>query len=795
MNWKKFLLSCSSLALLVSFPYNIIGCAGGEPDPYDYFVSFFDKRLANAPGYEPFYYTNYQFLYKEEEPVNTAAITASEWISYGGNTFSDKAAYAFVNQFARKDLSALYNGIEKNTTPAIPDSVKNNGMTQYFQQQKDLESLGYLMYAKQVEPEVTGSWTSWEPIQRDSIKMSKLIKNGQQLYNVSKKDFIRLRYAYQVLRLAHYSHRYQDCLRWYDELVKNNTTISVLQDLCLSLKAGALLHTGHREEAAYLFSKLFSKSEVRKISNYMSFDWCVKRFDEIDRKACLAYCKNDEEKANMLGLFLLGSNVTETKALQQVYRFYPASSILQLLTVREIHKLEESYFTASIEKAPKGMYQSNLPDTSSKKMQREAKALSDFCKQAATGKNSNKGFYLLAAAHFALISKDYSISRQLLDEAKKTTLPQNLQDQWAMTNLVLTINQQEKIDATFETQLLPSIQWLEKKAQHDEEYAKFYRRIFADILVSKYNKSDNQVRSLFCISVADEINKKYVKESWGYYSQGIDILRNKMTGAQVEEVVRIIESKTPSPFEKYLISHTVFNRNDVNDVAGTSWLRQLNFTEAEKWLKKVPASYYTDEPYHTWMAANPFADLILDIHAPTNQDTVRYTKLTFTQKMLRLGQQLNIATGDEQRARICYEIAKGLYHMSYWGNSWMLVQYDWSGTEYAYPDDSSMVANSEYYNVQKAKTYYLQAYKLSADANMKAKSLFMAAKCEQKQVGRLPATYENNYKKQLSAWLSNFDKRNSYFSTLSRQYASTAFYKEAFNTCSFLKDFVQKNGR
>ncbi|MFT3826850.1 MAG: hypothetical protein QM731_23200 [Chitinophagaceae bacterium] len=797
MNWKKFLLSCSSLGLLISFPYNIIGCAGGEPDPYDYFVSFFNTNLGSTPGYEPFYYTNYEFLYKNDEPVNTATVTAAEWIPYAGNKFTDQDASAFVNQYARKDLAALYNSIEKSTALTAPDSVKNNGMTRFFQDQKDLEALGYLMYAKQVEPDVTGSWSEWEPVQRDSAKMAKLIKNGQQLYNASKKDFIRLRYAYQVLRLAHYSHRYQDCLNWYDELVKSNTTPSVLQDLCVSLRAGALLHTGHNAEAAYIFSKLFSKSNVRKVSNYMSFDWCVKRFDENSRKECLAYCKNDEEKANMLGLFLLGSNETEIKALQQIYNIYPASSILQLLTVREIQKQEEHYFTPSLRSsvAERGLYNyyGSMPDSALKNMQRDTRALSGFCKTAATGKNGNKGFYLLAAAHTAMIGKDFTASRQLLDEAKKASLSQQLQDQWAMTNLVLTINQQQKIDAAFEAQLLPSIQWLEKKAKDDQEYAKFYRRLFADVLSAKYEDSNNKVRDLFCIAVADKINADYVKESWGYYSQSFDMLRNKLTAEQVEETIRLMESKTTTAYEKYLISRATFKAEDVNDVAGTAWLRRFNFTEAEKWFKKIPANYYAKEPYHTYMAANPFADLLLDVHAPTKQDTVRYTKLTFTQRMLKLEQQLNVAKNNEQMARLCYEIAKGLYHMSYWGNSWMMVQYGWGSSEWDNSDTSSKT--SDYYSVQKAKNYYLQAYKLSGDANFKARSLFMAAKCDQKQAGILPNTYADDYKKQLSVWLSDFDKRNSYFTTLNRQYASTAFYKEAFNTCSYLKDFVQKSGR
>ena len=74
----------------VAFPYNIIGCAGGD-DPYDYFTGFFDPRLGNAKELKPFYYT-YNFTYDREEPVDQWAVTARDWSGYSGVESSDKEA-------------------------------------------------------------------------------------------------------------------------------------------------------------------------------------------------------------------------------------------------------------------------------------------------------------------------------------------------------------------------------------------------------------------------------------------------------------------------------------------------------------------------------------------------------------------------------------------------------------------------------------------------------------------------------------------------------------------------------
>lgn len=801
MNWKKFSIVCINIACL-AMPYNIIGCASDDPDPYDYYVSFFNKNNTEVKGYEPFYYTNYRFLYHEEEPVSTSDLTSAEWVGYGNNSFTAKDARAFVVDYARKDLSNLYFHLEKSQPLQIPDSVNNNGMTKFFMTGKDLEALGYIMYAKQVEPNVTGGWTSWDPIERDTAKMGKLIKNGQQLHAVAKNNAIKLRFAYQVLRLAHYSKRYAECLRLYDELVKPNTTPSVLQDLCVGLKAGALMRLDRKAEAAVIFSQLFSKSELKRVSNYMSFDWCVKRFDEPNRNACLALCKTNEDKANLLGLFALGSNRDELTALKKIYQLSPNAALLEILTIREMNKLEEYYFTPALQ-FEKGAKQASINyntidrnDTTYIAFGKETKEMVAFCQQAISNKAvNNKGLYALAAAHAALISGDYANARKLLDDAKKLKLTSKLQDQWAMSNLLLTINTKENIDVVFEKQLLPSLKWLEKKAATDEEYARFYRRLFTDVLSAKYKKTSN-AKEVLCIGVADWINKEYVKDGWGYFGPGaLTILRYQMTAPQVEQLIQLVESKKLSDFEQYLVTHNSFSKDDVNDVAGTTWLRQFDFATAEKWFAKVSPAYYKQDPYTTYLAGNPFADLIEDTHAPTKQDTVKYTKLSFARKMWGLEQEAKTMKEPDRQAKAYYELAKGLYQMSYWGNSWLLVHYDWSGNDGLHGANDLQPGDKEYYGVYKAEEYYKKAFDLSTDKNFKARCLFMMAKCDQKQIP-VPSYSQykdySDYENAQKIYSKNIMTNKERFPILAKEYSTTAFYKQAFNTCSYLKDFVTK---
>jgi hypothetical protein len=194
MKWKIFLTLCVS-GFLVTFPNNIIGCGPGI-DAYDYYTSFFNPDISENNTLRPFYYTGYEFLYDTEDAVSTTDLLAQEWKSYCGKEVSVKDAKAFVMEYGETDISNLYYFLEKNKPLNIPDSVKQNSMTNYFMQQKDFEALGYIIYAKKLEPFVNNVYDAWETKKTtNSIDVDKKIKNGLQLYAAAKKDLFKLKYA------------------------------------------------------------------------------------------------------------------------------------------------------------------------------------------------------------------------------------------------------------------------------------------------------------------------------------------------------------------------------------------------------------------------------------------------------------------------------------------------------------------------------------------------------------------------------------------------------------------------
>ncbi len=797
MNWKLFTTACVSAAL-IAFPQNIIGC-GPDADPYDYYTSFFHPNLSDAKAYKPFYYTSYNFLYDETEPVETADILCNEWSSYCGVPVTDADVKKFITKFDAKDINNLYYHLEKNQPLKIPDSVKRNSMTDYFMKSKNFEALGYILYAKKTAPLVAGSADYWESPVRDSVKMDKLIKNGFQLLNVAKEDFFKQRYTYQALRLAHYSGRYNDVINWYDKYVTEGNNTGIVKNLCTALKAGALYHTGKNKEAAYLFSQLFAAGTEKRISNYLGFNWSVKRSE--NRETYLSLCKNNTEKANMLVLFAMNGVNSEAAALKEIYQLNPANDALEVLAVREINKLEEKYLTPVLQKQPGGKsmffsWDDAGADSIMLASQNEAIALQNFLHEAAASKAvKSNGLFETGAAYVAYMLKDYSNAKKLLASAEKMPLTQKVKDQWALTNLLVTINEKEKIDAAFEAQLLPSIKWLEEKAKKDKpinsgrgetsEWQKFYRNLMSEVLAKRYHQQNELHKEALCIGAADYIIKP---DGSFWLAGGIDFVRNNLVSKDVEKLYALFDNKQPSAYETYLMTHNVIKKTDVTDFAGTAYLRDYDFTNAITWFKKV-----TDKKSSV-INTNPFIDLLYDREeALPAEAKFSTTKLAFAEEMLRL--QKLAATDKVNASKYLYKMALGYYNMTYYGHAWKLVQYYRSGSDGYYIPDNATTFQKEYYGCYTAQNYFEKALNSSTDKNFKARCLFMMAKCSQKIVHQPQySEYNTNYDKYDAAEKDYFIqfKNNKYFPQFIKEYGNTPFYKEAYNSCSYLRDFVKK---
>jgi hypothetical protein len=485
--------------------------------------------------------------------------------------------------------------------------------------------------------------------------------------------------------------------------------------------------------------------------------------------------------------------------MKEIYRLNPASEELEILVVREINKLEEKYLTPAMQKVPGGKpfyftWTDENTDSIMTDAKKEVKTLSEFLHVAAQTKFvKNSGLFETAAGYAAYMIHDYTTAKKHLADAGKMPLTQKVKDQWALTSLLVTINEQTKIDAAFEEQLLPSLQWLEERVKtekaisldywHVQQWRNIYRNLMNDILAKRYHEQGDLVKETLCIGAADHIIKGHLDNNSAM--NGVEFLRNNLMSADVEKLYALIESKQTNKFETYLLTHNSVTKKEVVDFAGTSYLREYNYARAIDWFKKSADKKAINK--------NPFVDLLYDREEQMPAEkSFKTTKLAFAQEMLKLEQT---AKQPATAAKSYYKLALGMYNITYYGHTWELVQYYRSGSDgYYFPKDPTGF-QKEYYGAFKAHDYFEKAMKASTDKDFKARCLFMMAKCNQKQVhqpqyGEYAVNWDKYDVDQKTYW--QLFKNNTYFPQFVKDYGSTPFYKEAFSSCSFLRDFVKK---
>lgn len=226
----------------------------------------------------------------------------------------------------------------------------------------------------------------------------------------------------------------------------------------------------------------------------------------------------------------------------------------------------------------------------------------------------------------------------------------------------------------------------------------------------------------------------------------------------------------------------------LQELEGTKYIRMFEFDKAVAVLSKVPDSL---------LRKCKLPDILVS-HILDNQEWNRsdngasYNKLEFARKMVELQQKLNVNPRDDRAA---YQFANGLYSMSYYGKGHHAYDYYRSSTdEYAYFDFKSRAALDGYaqdhYSLRTPERYYLQAFENSTDKEAKARCLFMAGKCWQKN-----CPTKNNersyFDPDLNAYYFNTFK-NPHLLKLKSEYRDTKFFTTAVNTCSYFRDFVAK---
>jgi hypothetical protein len=769
MNWKRFAIFLSSLLCCFFAETIYVFSCGPEPDPYDYYPNFYNPGLTAQQGFEPFYYTGLASFYGNEEQEET--INLKEWNTFFKGKATEKDLREFIYTYSRPQMAALYTHMDKGTALQLPDSAKNNSLTRYLVDSKDKETLGYLMYAKQCEA-YTGSNDVWNVPAPDSTTMARLARNGVQLYKACKDPQIKERFAFQAIRMAHYSKAFTQAIQLYDSLATPSS--SLIHYKTLALKAGALLRTGQPAKSTYFFSRVFENAPSQRTLAYVNSGWAA-----ADKKAVLKLCANNSEKATVAAMYAFRTVDINPEGIREVYLLDPKSPMLDVLLGREINKLEDGLLYSILDGENSTWIWGNKPEAP------RVKAIQQLTDSMANGgKVKEPALWHTSSAYISFMQKDYAGANKRLTAAKSNNNRPALQDQWEIVRLLVAVNEQPSIDKDFEAKLLESFKWLDTRIKapktdyyyqspvnsqdiNDQFYVRMYRNLLDFIIAPRYAQQNDLVKKALILIKRDKINQYSFRYG---LATGKDFLSDSLQTTQLHALYDLKQQKRKTPYEQYLYDNLNMSDNELGEIIALNYVRQHDFNNAVTWFKRSNSK----GTYSKYVFMEQLQDFGYE-----DADSAKIggiSQLDYAIKMADLEKKMK----GKAKAEDYYEYATGLFSISYYGQSYQFSASYRPSTWWYEPAHENNPFLKQYFGCYRAEEYYKKAADASTDKEFKAKALFMAARCAQKHI---------NAKDE--EWSRMAIYKNPYFPSLAKDYSNTEFYNQAIAQCSYLKDFVK----
>ena len=423
--------------------------------------------------------------------------------------------------------------------------------------------------------------------------------------------------------------------------------------------------------------------------------------------------------------------------------------------------------------------------------------LSTFCDRlSAENIYPEAGIGNLTKAYLAWMQNKTADGFKAIAASENEKLNLKMQDQRQIVRLLLSAQKIQQLDSISEPELLPSLKWLDGKSKSTQtetidnqwyegrinRFTTTARNFYLHILAPAYLHQGDSTRAALALLKsgsfgAEQFNYSYrqskgLPDFWYYY----------LRSDQLRQLVKWKENPPENLWLQFLTADLKeVNFDDLYDLLGTAFLREHNYAAAATAFAKQTTAGNRSLEEET---GDSFLAQLNDYPKTFTNAKQGFTKADFAKAMAELQNQLKT---EPENPQLYYRYATGLYNTSTYGNSWNLISYDWSSTDFA--RKPIYTYDADYVQTSNAERYYLKARALSNNADFKAKCTFMAAKCQQKQQ-QMPdylsdyQAYEaaqKNYSRQM--------RQNTYFNELT-QYKQTRFYKTAVQECSYLRDFI-----
>ena len=714
-------------------------CAGGYGGITYY--KFLDPDIINQPDNKPFFFT-FERLYDYEWSEESGKIkdNLTEWKTYFNNQPATKDLQKLIYKASVKTTQQILDFV-KGTRPALSPQWRSNSAVVYLKAKQSTDVLKYLIFAKKCEPFVINQDYRWDaPTAKNQTAMQDLIIKGTATYRATNNAFLKMRYGYQLVRLAHYAQRYQQAVALYDQLIQPlaRQSNSLIQYWAMAHKAGALMLNNQKPEGARLFAVVFDHCPSRRVQAYASF----KVVSNTEFQQILTQCKNSKEVAAVYTLRGLKPYANAIEEMQNIYKVAPDSPYLSLLLAREINKLESNLLSSDLSKNL-AFYQKfeGFPKKEAIKYLVELQAFIN--QNVKEGKVKDLQLWKLAACYL-----DYVAGKPALALRKLNALApkgKKMQRQTQVFKLAMKLAQLKKIDKAAETSLYKQVQLLGHPQLMDYLKNVYRRKLYAQ----------------------GDIGKAFLCETESYS------FPIKLDMKVVDNIIAWEKRTTnKTPFELSLNSKL----KHWYDIKATMYFKQDKLEEAIKYYQLAGGS--------TSLKANPKFFEISGSYGHRRPVINKYTRQSLAQEMVRLKKLLK-----KQDPKVAFELGNIYYNITWFGNTWDALENHRSSSLFYYRYYGEKEKNApkpRKYDLSYPLQYFNQAISWAHNQGNKelaAQAAYMAAKCEQ-------MAYQTS--KDFSRNKVISEKYLNNFKLLRQQYSNTQYYKEIIRECQYYNNFLNR---
>lgn len=540
-------------------------------------------------------------------------------------------------------------------------------------EKKDTETLNYLRLLVKYLNNDGSQFNKWnyptkEQLAEQKSAVVEVLKNAAT-YRGSK---YRNQYALLLMRCNMTAGNHQDNIVYWKNTA-SKLKESVYKRWMKDIYAGALYHTGNKDEACKIYAELGDMTSIK---------YCVRK------------------KRNL-------------KGLKEEYAADPNSPTLIFLVQDFVNNTQETLDNGSDPEVMRyveatGIYQNDID------------GFIEFAGQVLKeGKTKSPSMWEAARGWVNYMAGNQDDAIKQLTNAQTLAGTQRMKDNARACLMLASIKSAQPTDEFF-NYMLGEYKWLDKVAGFDSNgkyatdphYSDVFERVTYDALVPQLEAWGMRNTAISVLGMAQDRNM-----SMGEFYHEIDSL----SSSELDHYYHYITSGNHNAFEKWVIGEDEYDVTNFYDLMGTKLLREGEFNAAINYLEKVPLSYISNQGISYYMARKDynqeiwlkrqFLSFLKEENTPVNSNA----KLQYCRDMVALDNKINNATGEEKNL-LLYKKAALLYQASYKGDCWYLAHY----SQGVYDEQK----NNEYDFINSARLLLANVERNTADVNLAFKCMF-----------------------------------------------------------------------